>query len=161
MVRPVAVVRALTIFAALVALASLPCLIAIVVVGLDEMTYRTGGVVDRLRTLKIPGQPQFDWFGPEEAASIERIAADLRRLEHGLTVLDGRDDPGSEVRREALRRAYETRLQDACRSLGVAEHLDGLTGLDREIERLRIEGVLEAEGLVLRSAQSPGGREPA
>lgn len=153
--------RALTIFAALVALASLPCLIALVVVGLDEMTYRTGGMVDRLRTLKIPGQAQFDWFGPDETDSIERIAADLRRLEQSRAVLEGMDDPGSEVRREALRRAYETRLQDACRSLGVAEHLDGLTGLDREIERLRIEVLLEAEGLVLRSAQSPGGRESA
>jgi hypothetical protein len=161
MVGPVAVVRALTIFTALVALASLPCLIALVVVGLDEMTYRTGGVVDRLRTLKIPGQAQFDWFTPEEADSIERIAADLRHLDQSRTVLEGMDDPGSQVRREALRQAYETRLQDACRSLGVAEHLDGLTGLDREIERLRIEVLLEAEGLVLRSAQSPGGRESA
>jgi hypothetical protein len=158
----VAVLRAFTIFVALVALASLPCLIALVVVGLDDLTYRTGGVVDRLRTLKIPGQPQLDWLAPDETDSIQRIAADLRRLERALTTLEGADDPGSEVRREALRKAYETRLQDACRSLGVAEHLDGLSGLDREIERLRIESVLESEGLVLRSAQSPGGgRESA
>jgi hypothetical protein len=154
-------VRAFLIFAALVALASLPCLIALVVVGLDGLTHRTGGMVDRLRTLKIPGQPPLDWLSPEETESIQRIAADLRRLERAVTMLDGLKDPGSEVRREALRQAYETRLQDACRSLGVSEHLDGLSGVDREIERLRIEGVLQSEGLVLRSAQSPGGRESA
>lgn len=154
-----AVIRGFVIFAALVVLASLPCLIALVVVGLDDLTYRTGGVMDRLRTLKIPGQPPRDWFAPEEADSIQQIAADLRDLERAMRALRGLDDPGAEVRREALCLAYETRLQDACRSLGVSEHLEGLTGLDRELERLRIVGVLEAEGLVLRAA--PGGREPA
>lgn len=153
--------RALTIFAALVALASLPCLIAMVVVGLDDLTYRTGGVVDRLRTLKVPGQPHRDlWpLAPQEEDSIEQIAADLRDLSGALQALRGLRDPGSEVRREALRRAYETRLQDACRSLGVVEHLDDLAGLDREIERLRIEGVLVSEGLVLRPAEPHRGRE--
>lgn len=158
-----AVLRTFVILAALVVLASLPYLIALVVVGMDDLTYRTGGVVDRLRTLKLPGQPQLDWLEHEEADSIQQIAADLRDLEQAMNALADRnpDDPGTEVRREALCQAYETRLQDACRSLAVAEHLDGLTGLDREIERLRIVGVLEAAGLVFRSAQSPGGREPA
>ena len=156
-----AVLRALTIFAALVALASLPCLIAIVVVGLDDLTYRTGGMVDRLRTLKVPGQPHRDlWpLAPQEEDSIEQIASDLRGLSRALEALQGLTDPGSEVRREALRRAYETRLQDACRSLDVEEHLDDLAGLDREIEKLRIEGVLVSEGLVLRSGQRHRGRE--
>jgi hypothetical protein len=159
----VEVLRAFSIFVALVTLASLPCLIALVVMGLDDLTHSTGGMADRLRTLKIPGQPQLDWLlSPDETDSIQWIAADLRHLEQTLAMLEGVDDPGSEVRRDALRRAYETRLQDACRSLGVAEHLDGLSGLDREIERLRIESVLQSEGLVLRSAQSPGGgRESA
>lgn len=156
-----AVLRALTVFAALVALASLPCLIAIVVVGLDDLTYCTGGMVDRLRTLKIPGQPHRDlWpLAPQEEDSIEQIAADLRDLSAALEALRGLKDPGSEVRREALRRAYETRLQDACRSLDVAEHLDDLVGLDREIEKVRIEGLLVQEGLVLRSGQRNRGRE--
>lgn len=156
-----AVLRALTIFAALVALASLPCLIAMVVVGMDDLTYRTGGVVDRLRTLRIPGQPHRElWpLAPQEEDSIEQVAADLRDLSAALESLRDLKDPGSEVRREAIRRAYETRLRDACRSLDITEHLDDLAGLDREIERLRIEGELEAEGLVLRSAGSPRGRE--
>lgn len=154
-----ALVRALTIFAALVALASLPCLIAIVVVGLDDLTYRTGGMVDRIRTLKIPGQPPVDWLTPQEEDSIEQIAADLRDLAAALAVAPDASDPSSGVRREALRRAYETRLQDACRSLDIDEHLDDLAGLDREIERLRIEGALQAEGLVLRTGPSQRGRE--
>ncbi|MGH3738319.1 MAG: hypothetical protein ACRDT6_22340 [Micromonosporaceae bacterium] len=154
-----ALVRALTIFAALVALASLPCLIAIVVVGLDDLTYRTGGVVDRFRTLKIPGQRPVDLLAPQEEDSIEQIAADLRDLATALAVAPDESDPGAVVRREALRRAYETRLQDACRSLNIDEHLDDLAGLDREIERLRVEGALQAEGLVLRAGPSPRGRE--
>ncbi|MGH3655973.1 MAG: hypothetical protein ACRDUA_04895 [Micromonosporaceae bacterium] len=153
--------RALTIFAALVALASLPCLIAMVVVGLDDLSHRTGGVVDRLRTLKIPGQPHRDLLplGPQEEDSIEQVASDLRDLSRALEALRGLKDPGAEVRREALRRAYETRLQDACRSLDVDEHLDDLVGMDREIEILRIEGVLVSEGLVLRTGQRHRGRE--
>ncbi|MGH3648212.1 MAG: hypothetical protein ACRDTM_13690 [Micromonosporaceae bacterium] len=154
-----ALVRALTIFAALVALASLPCLIAIVVVGLDDLTYRTGGVVDKIRTLRIPGQAPGDWLAPQEEDSIEQIAADLRDLAAVLAVAPDESDPGSAVRREAIRRAYETRLQDASRSLNIDEHLDDLAGLDREIERLRIEGALQAEGLVLRTGPSHRGRE--
>jgi hypothetical protein len=151
----------LTIFAALVALASLPCLIAMVVVGMDDLTYRTGGMVDRLRTLRIPGQPHRDlWpLAPQEEDSIEQVAADLRDLAAALESLRDLKDPGSEVRREAVRRAYETRLRDACRSLDITEHLDDLVGLDREIERLRVEGELEAEGLVLRAGSQPRGRE--
>ncbi|MQA26586.1 MAG: hypothetical protein GEU94_14225 [Micromonosporaceae bacterium] len=156
-----ALFRALTIFAALVALASLPCLIAMLVVGMDDLSHRTGGVVDRLRSLKIPGQAPGEWWplAPDEEDSIEQIAADLRDLSQALRGdprLLGPTGPERAVRHAAILAAYETRLQDACRALNVAEHLDDLTGVDREIERVRIEGVLQAQGLVLRSARSRG-----
>jgi hypothetical protein len=76
----------------------------------------------------------------------ERIAADLRRL--------GSDRLGIGQRNElwhtAVERAYDVKLREACHALSIPEHLDGLHGLDREIERLRIEGELIAAGVRLR-----------
>ena len=42
----------------------------------------------------------------------------------------------------AVIEAYDDRLRAACRALGIPEHLAELTGVDREIERVRVEGVL-------------------
>jgi hypothetical protein len=76
----------------------------------------------------------------------ERIAADLRRL--------GSDRRGIGQRNElwhtAVDRAYDVKLREACHALGIAEHLEGLNGMDREIERLRIEGELIVAGVRLR-----------
>lgn len=44
---------------------------------------------------------------------------------------------------------YDDALIAACLCLGVPHHLDELTGLDREIERLRVEGALIDAGLTL------------
>ncbi|MFI1995839.1 hypothetical protein [Actinoplanes sp. NPDC020271] len=78
---------------------------------------------------------------------IEQLAYDLRRLDR-----QRRNGPlrSSEVCMAALLEAYDARLRLACRCLGVAEHLEPLTGVDREIERLRLEARLEAAGLALR-----------
>lgn len=79
--------------------------------------------------------------------TIEWVAADLRRLDrqrHGLA-------RESEVWHAAVLKAYDNRLGLASRCLGVTEHLEQLQGVDRELERLRIEGELEAAGLQLRS----------
>jgi hypothetical protein len=76
----------------------------------------------------------------------ERIAADLRRL--------GSDRLGIGQRNElwhtAVERAYDVRLHEACVALGIADHLEGLSGMDREIERVRVEGELIAAGVRLR-----------
>jgi hypothetical protein len=48
-------------------------------------------------------------------------------------------------------RAYDDRLRLASQCLGVAEHLQELDGIDLEIERVRVEGVLQAAGLALRA----------
>ena len=79
--------------------------------------------------------------------AIEQLAFDLRRLDR-----QRRSGPTrySEVWLAAVLHAYDTRLQMACRSLGVPEHLQPLDGVDREMERVRVEGELAAAGLVLR-----------
>lgn len=79
--------------------------------------------------------------------AIEFLAADLRRLyRHRLGIATQ-----SLVWHIAVLRAYDERLRLASRCLGVTEHLSTVTGMDLEIERLRIESELEAAGLVLRT----------
>lgn len=81
---------------------------------------------------------------------IERLAADLRRLSRLRMGVATR----SPVWFTAVQRAFDDRLAAACRELGVSEHLADLAGVDREIERLRVEGALLDAGLVLRDAET-------
>ncbi|GAA3512996.1 hypothetical protein [Actinocatenispora rupis] len=83
--------------------------------------------------------------------SIERLAADLRRLSADLqsTV------PRSAIRQRAVVWAYEQTLRDACDALSVAYELEGLGGLTRELECARMEAELQAAGLCTRH---PAGR---
>src|SRR4030095_16187461 len=75
--------------------------------------------------------------------TIEQVAADVRRLDRqrhtGPTT-------GSESWLAAVVRAYDERLSLACRSLFVTQHLSALDGVDRDIERVRVEGELQAAG---------------
>ncbi|TDC79186.1 hypothetical protein E1193_19485 [Micromonospora sp. KC606] len=75
----------------------------------------------------------------------ERVAADLRRLAGHRLAAGGR----SVVWHSSVIDAYDDRLRAACRALGIGEHLGELTGVDREIERVRVEGLLARAGLVL------------
>jgi hypothetical protein len=79
---------------------------------------------------------------------IEQIAAELRRLDR-----QRRCGPTQcSVRWQAeVVRAYDSWLQMASRCLGVTERLDRLTGVERDLERLRVESALESAGLALRS----------
>jgi hypothetical protein len=77
---------------------------------------------------------------------IEQLAFDLRRLRRQRRCGPLRS---SEMCMAALLQAYDARLQLACRCLGVTEHLQPLQGVDREIERFRVETQLKAAGLVL------------
>ena len=76
---------------------------------------------------------------------IETIATDLRRLRSQRDGVAQR----SPVWFTAVEKAYDERLRLACDRLDIEAHLDELTGMDREIERLRVEGELEAAGLRL------------
>jgi hypothetical protein len=73
----------------------------------------------------------------------EQIAAELRRLNHmrrqGLATQ-------SDAWLTAVNNAYDRWLCQGCQSLGVTEELRRLDGLDRELERARIEEVLRDKG---------------
>lgn len=92
---------------------------------------------------------------PPQAAGIpiERIAADLRRLDDRLTALRGAGPVTAKaVKLTAAQGAYDDRLLDACRALDVRHDLDTARGAGRAVERLRIEAALVGAGLELRPA---------
>ncbi|CAM3227447.1 hypothetical protein [Stackebrandtia soli] len=126
--------RALAVVIALVALASLPCLIAWMVVNADEAHDRAEQTVARLR----PGTPAH--------RPIEQTAAALRRIADELV----RTPPGAAERRGILIDEYDLALRRACATLGVEQYLTQLTGTDLDLERIRVEGELEAAGMILR-----------
>jgi hypothetical protein len=140
--------------AALLTLLCLPCVVAVVLctdeLALHRVLTRAGR--RELRALRgldrafraddpVPSLAMLDM------PSIEQIAFDLRRLDH-----QRRNGPTqcSEKWRAAVLRAYDKRLCLACRCLGLAEHLEPLEGMDRDLERLRVESELQAAGLALR-----------
>ncbi|MBB4910363.1 hypothetical protein [Actinophytocola algeriensis] len=85
-------------------------------------------------------------LGPAPAhPPIERLAADLRRVHRTLAEFP----PGTPaVRRRATREAYDALLVQACAAVDVPHRLDSVgEGMDREVERLRIEEALRAAGI--------------
>ena len=92
---------------------------------------------------------------PPQAARIpiERIAADLRRLDARLDQLR-RSGPvtAKAVKLSAGQAAYDDRLGDACAALDVRHDLDGARGASRAVERLRVEAALSGAGLDLHPA---------
>ena len=84
--------------------------------------------------------------GPAPSAPpIERLAADLRRVHRILAEFP----PGTPaVRRRATSQAYDALLVQACAAVDVSHRLDVLgEGLDREVERLRVEEALRDAGV--------------
>jgi hypothetical protein len=141
--------------AALLTLLCLPCAVAAVVCA-DELALprawtrrgrREVRALHRLdRALKnIDPVPA---LAVRDAPPIEQIAYDLRRLDR-----QRRTGPTLESEKwlGAVLRAYDDRLCLACRCLGLTEHLQPLEGMDRDIERVRVEGQLQAAGLALRA----------
>ncbi|OXM62335.1 hypothetical protein [Amycolatopsis vastitatis] len=100
---------------------------------------RVPKLVGRIRERRAKPQPE----GPP----IERVAADLRRV-HRL--LAGYPSGTPAARRFGTRQAYDELLTVACRQVGVPHRLGELPeGMDREIERLRVEQSLRERGLVV------------
>jgi hypothetical protein len=84
--------------------------------------------------------------GPAPAhPPIERLAADLRRVHRALAEFP----PGTPaVRRRATRDAYDALLVQACAAVDVPHRLDRVgEGMDREVERLRVEEALREAGV--------------
>jgi hypothetical protein len=85
---------------------------------------------------------------PPAVFTIEHAAAELRRLDRQRQI---GPTYGSEKWLGGVLRAYDEWLQVACGCLGITQHLSTLHGVDREIERVRMEGELTAAGLQLSS----------
>jgi hypothetical protein len=168
----VAFLHALLVVAAFVGVAVIPCALGLLVHFLDAAAGRfRGGVRRGFRRFghrlgaKVLGQrwwlvriahtlrvePQLERSEPS-SPPIQQVAADLRRLSRQRLGIATR----SRVWFTAVHRAYDDRLQTACGQLGIEEHLAEATGMDLDLERLRVEGLLEAAGLAFRddSAQS-------
>jgi hypothetical protein len=78
---------------------------------------------------------------------IQDLAADLRRVHRLLTEFG----PGTPMaRRLGTRQAYDALLIEACEAVEVEHQLQKLPeGIDREIERLRLEESLRSAGLAI------------
>jgi hypothetical protein len=78
---------------------------------------------------------------------IEQLAADLRRV-HRLLVQTPDGTPM--VRRIATRDAYDELLRQACAAVEVEHELDTMPeGMERDMERLRVEEALRDAGLTI------------
>jgi hypothetical protein len=157
------------------ALPCMPCLL-IVIVQLDDVWEGTGRALRRRRRrrreerdarhllraagvcrplpwqrsrLHTPDVAVIAPLGPV-GPPIERIAADLRRLAVQRVDLATR----SPVWFSAVQRAYDDRLTVACRELEISQHLAELTGVDLDIERVRVEGMLNAAGLAFHDTEA-------
>jgi hypothetical protein len=163
----VAVVHALVLPLALLALLCLPCFVAMVICADDLIDRVVWRIADKREARREKRQlEQLNSMLPEPAEesaakvpeprpnqpSIEAIAADLRRLGRQRLGIATR----SSVWHAAVLRAYDERLRLACRCLDVPEHLSQLGGIDLEIERVRVEGLLQAAGLPLVVVDTDG-----
>lgn len=99
---------------------------------------RISGAVERRRDLRA--------LRCQQGAPLERLVTDLRRLRHAVTT----DERRSAAHQLGNRLAYDQVLMQLCEMLGVEHELDtDLLGLDRDIERVRVEADLERAGVVL------------
>lgn len=146
--------QALVLPLALIALVALPFVVALLICSGGFLTRvrhgfrsrrerRTLQRLDRLLgTYTIP----IAALDERQQPPIQQIAADLRRLDRQRLGVATQ----SRVWHAAVQQAYDDRLRLASRCLGVAEHLAQLDGIDLAIERVRVEGELQAAGLTLR-----------
>lgn len=122
-------------------------LIPVAVILLVVNGNRIGAAVVRLlrRCRLLPTAPE-----PPPGPPVQRIAADLRRLSAALRELPR---GVSRARQLGLLRAYDEVLIAGCGALEVPHALDTLPpGLDRELERLRVQEALRRAGLAIDPA---------
>jgi hypothetical protein len=111
------------------------------ILHLDEVGERTVRFLRRWGLL--PPERIFTYEHPVEqiAADLRRLSAAVRNIPHGTPY----------ARRRGLFLAYDDTLVAGCRALGLAQRLSELPlGMDRELERLRVENSLESAGLRFR-----------
>lgn len=140
---------------ALLALLCLPCAVAVVVCADEVVARRFWSRRGRQETHALLCLERGFTTGelepclPDPELTIDELEAELRRLNR-----QRRSAPTTEsvVWLAAVHRAYDQRLALASRSLGFIEHFAHVDGMDREIERVRVEGLLHAAGLRLRAS---------
>lgn len=82
----------------------------------------------------------------QQGASLERLVGDLRRLRLAVST----DEHRSAAHQLGNRLAYDRVLMQVCAMLEIEHELDADTsGLDRDIERMRVEADLEHAGVTL------------
>jgi hypothetical protein len=136
----VAVVEDVAVLLALVALAMLPCLLVCLVFvdAFMRTVHRQRNRIRREAAEKL--EAEMEAAGPP----LERIAAEIHRLTRARRTCES-----GTPRFIAATRAYDRRLEYACRALEIDEHLSALDGVDQDLERLRVEGLLLEAGFVL------------
>ena len=81
----------------------------------------------------------------QSGVPIEQLAADLRRLRAAV----GQDAHRSAAHQVGNRMAYDRVLIDVCAMLEIEHELDrSYTGLEQDIERVRVEAELERAGMI-------------
>jgi hypothetical protein len=107
----------------------------------DEIGERAVAFGRRWGLLPRPQPVTFDHPVEQIAADLRRLAAARADIPHGTP----------HTRRLGLQLAYDDTLIAACRALDLPQSLSVLPrGLDRELERLRVEESLESAGLRFR-----------
>jgi hypothetical protein len=166
----VAFLHALLVIAAFVGVAAIPCALGLLIIAFDETIGRFWGAVrrtvagftHRIGARLLGGRLGQRWrlariamalrverkleHSEPTSPPIQQVAADLRRLNRQRLSIAMR----SRVWFTAVQHAYDDRLGVACRQLGIEQHLAELTGMDLDLERIRVEGLLEAAGLAFR-----------
>jgi hypothetical protein len=84
---------------------------------------------------------------------IQQVAADLRRLARQRQGIALR----SRVWFVAVQHAYDSKLAIACSQLGLEQHLAELAGIDLDLERLRVEGLLHEAGFAFSDDEARHG----
>jgi hypothetical protein len=147
----VAVLEALAIVLALLALALLPCLVVFVVFADAFLgsVHRQRRRLTRARLAAVSlAAPAIESAESEDVTPsgppLEQIAAEIHRLSYAR-----RTCASGSARFIAATKAYDRRLVYACRALEIEQHLAEVDGIDLDLERIRVEGLLLDAGFVL------------
>ncbi len=106
--------------------------------SLSRFRERRAAAAEHRRSLKMLRRPQ--------GVPLERLVADLRRLRAAVTG----DAHRSAAHQMGNRMAYDQLLMQTCDMLEIEHELsEDSKGLDRDIERIRIEAELERAGVMV------------